>query len=226
VYRRRSQAASLSLTRRHEFCYAYQPEFLTSGNLHHLARGDTGMESYVSYLGFAGSAVSMLTTAYFWFVRMRQEQPSLRPYLADKEFFLGMSRDGVRHVGLKVGLIVANCSVLPNAILKARLWVRLKDGWQEVSGLAFDKQTPQPFNLPPMQTVLMRLTGVVSFPYQDALETGSKTTANYLESFLAQPIEFKLELGHLNDRPQVHVLTVPVENPQSGQGAKSLSSAA
>jgi len=38
---------------------------------------------------------------------------------------------------------VANHSVLPNAILGARLWVRVRDGWEEVGQLAFDKQTPR-----------------------------------------------------------------------------------
>jgi hypothetical protein len=165
------------------------------------------MESYVSYLGIAGSAFSTLATLYFWLIRMRQEQPNLKPYLADKEFFLGLSRDEVRQIGLKVGVIVANYSVLPNSILGARLWVKTKAGWQEVGHLAFDKQTPQPFNLPPMQTVLLRLTGTLSFPYQDALETGSKTTANYLNDCLAQPLEMKLELHQLNDRADAHVMT-------------------
>jgi len=184
------------------------------------------MEPYLSYVGFMGSAVSMLTTLYFWLVRMRQEQPCLKPYLADKEFFLGMSRDGVRQIGVKVGVIVANYSVLPNAILGARLSIRLKDGWQEIGNLAFDKQTPQPFNIPPMQTVLLRLTGALSFPYQDALEEGSKTAANYLSSCVAQPLEMKLELRHLNQRTDAHVLTVQTETEQPAQQTRSLSSAA
>ena len=184
------------------------------------------MESYLSYLGFIGSAASMLTTLYFWFVRMRQEQPCLKPYLADKEFFLGLGRDEVRQIGLKVGVIVANYSVLPNAILGARLWVRLQSGWQEVGTLAFDKQTPQPFNIPPLQTVLLRLTGALAFTYEDALEEGSKTTANYLSRHLAQPLEMKLELRHLNDRVDAHVLTLPTEEAKAAQGARSFSAAA
>src|SRR5215467_7462186 len=117
------------------------------------------MDSLGTYIGYAGSAVSMLTTLYFWHVRMRNERPNLSPHLVDKEFFLGMSRDGVRQIGVKAGFVVANQSVLPNAILGARLWVRTRTDWQEVGNLAFDKQTPQPFNLPSLQTVLLRLTG-------------------------------------------------------------------
>ena len=191
-----------------------------------LAIGDTGMETLVSFAGFAGSAVSMLTTLYFWFVRMRRERPYLKPQVVDKEFYLGLSRDEVRQIGLKVGLIVANYSVLPNAILGARMWVRLRNGWQEVGHLAFDKLTPQPFNIPPLQTVLLRLTGTLSFPYDNALEEGSKTTANYLTSFLAQPHEMKLELRSLDEGADTHVLTVPTEMERSASATRSSSVAA
>jgi hypothetical protein len=184
------------------------------------------MESYLSYVGFAGSAVSMITTLYFWFVRMRLEQPCLKPHLADQEFFLGLNRDGVRQIGLKAGVIVANYSVLPNAILGVRLWIRLNDGWQEVGQLAFDKQTPQPFNLSPLQTVLLRLAGTLSLPYQDALEEGSKTTANYLGRFVVQPLEMKLELRHLNEQADAHVLTMPKQEERSTQANRALPAAA
>jgi hypothetical protein len=184
------------------------------------------MESYLTYAGFVGSAISTLATLYFWLVRMRQERPCLKPYLVDKEFFLGQGRDDLRQIGVKAGIIVANYSVLPNAILGARLWVRLREGWHEVEQLAFDKQTPQPFNLPPLQTVLLRLTGALSFPYQDALEEGSKTTANYLNAFVMQPLEMKLELRHLNERVNAHVLTMQADRQGSAPRAPSLSSAA
>ena len=173
------------------------------------------MESYLPYLGVVGSAVSMIATFYFWLVRMRDERPCLKPFLADKEFFLGLARDDVRQIGVKVGVIVANYSVLPNAILGARLSVRLKNGWQEVGQLAFDKQTPQPFNVPSKQTVLLRLTGVLTFVYQDKLEAGSKTMANYVNEFLAQPLEIKLELHHLNSRSDSQVLIATKEEKQT-----------
>jgi hypothetical protein len=184
------------------------------------------MDSYVSYVSFAASTVSLLATSYFWLVRMRREQPCLEPYVADKEFFLGLGRDGVRQIGLKFGVIVANYSLLPNAILGARLWVRLHDGWQEAGHLTFDKQTPQPFNIPPLQTVLLRLTGTLSFPYQDSLEEGSKTAANYMNASVAQPIELNLELRHLNHRADEYVLTFPADGDRAAQGARPSSSAA
>ena len=178
------------------------------------------MDSYISYFGAAGSIASMVATLYFWLVRVKREQPCLKPHLIDKEFFLGNSRDGVRQIGVKVGVIVANYSVMPNAILGARLWIRLKKGSQEVGQLTFDKQTPQPFNIPPLQTVLLRLNGTLTFPYQDSLESGSNAAANYVNEFLAQPLRVKLELRHLNEQADKHVLNWP-EEKQRGTERRS-----
>src|SRR6478735_426669 len=82
------------------------------------------MDSYVAYASFVGSAFSTVATAYFWFVRARGERPNLKPYLVDREFFLGAMTPDSRHIGLKVGLVVANCSTLPSALLKATMQVR------------------------------------------------------------------------------------------------------
>jgi hypothetical protein len=185
------------------------------------------MESIVSYLSVVGSTISMAATLYFWLVRMRRERPCLKPYLVDREFYLGLSRDEVRRIGLKVGVVVANYSVLPNAVLGARLWIRQQDGgWLEAGNIAFDKQTPQPFNVPPLQTVMLRLTGALSFPYQDALEDGNKTAANYMGRFTSQPVEMKLELRQLNDRNDTYELVPPAEREQAGQESRSSTSAA
>lgn len=173
------------------------------------------MESFMSMAGFLGSIFSTLATAYFWLVRMRQERPCLVPHFVDKEFFLGLSRDNSRQVGVKLGVVVANYSVLPNAILGARLWMRWRDGWQELGSVAFDKQTSQPFNLPPLQTVLLRLTGTLTFPYHETLEDGTKTVGNYFGRFLAPPRQFKIALRRLGDRIDEHVLTLPAEGEQS-----------
>jgi hypothetical protein len=106
------------------------------------------------------------------------------------------------------------------------LSVRVRDGWEEVGHLAFDKHTPQPFNIPPLQTVLLRLTGTLSFRYQDELEKGGATLTNYLDSFLVQPREIKLELRHLNEQIDAHVIAVPVDGARSAQGLRLISSAA
>ena len=172
------------------------------------------MESFMSMAGFFGSIFSTLATAYFWLVRMRQEKPCLVPHFVDKEFFLGLGRDQARQIGVKLGVVVANYSVLPNAILGARLWLRVPEGWQELGNVAFDKQTSLPFNLPPLQTVLLRLNATLTFPYQETLEDGNKTVGNYLGRFLTQPRQFKIALRRLGDRTDEHVLTLPTEGEQ------------
>jgi hypothetical protein len=185
------------------------------------------MEAVFSHLSMVGSAVSMAATLYFWLVRMRREKPCLKPYLAEREFYLGLSRDEVRRIGLKIGIIVANYSVLPNAVLGARLWIRRTDGgWLEAGNVAFDKQTPQPFNIPPLHTVMLRLTGTLSFPFQNALEDGNKTAGNYMNQFTAQPVEMKVELRHLNDRTDIYPLATPAERDLANQEARPASSAA
>lgn len=179
------------------------------------------MESFIPFVSLAGSLFSTVATAYFWLVRMRQERPCLRPHLVDKEFFLGVSRDNSRQIGLKLGVIVANYSALPNAILGARLWIKLREGWQELTGVAFDKQTPQPFNVPSLQTVLLRLNGTLAFPFQETLEDGNNTVANYLGRFGSQLREIKFEFRRLGDQADTHIFTGPVEGAQPAQSLRA-----
>ena len=175
------------------------------------------MDSFITFFSFAASLFSSLATAYFWLVRAHRERPCLKPHFADKEFFLGSSRDNVRQIGLKLGVIVANYSSLPNAILGARLWVRLPEGWQELTNVAFDKQTPQPFNVPSLQTVLLRLNATLSFPYQEALEEGNKTVGNYLNRFLTPSRDIRIELRRLGDEADCHTLTLASAAEQPAQ---------
>lgn len=144
------------------------------------------------------SALSAAWTAYFWLVKVRRERPDLRAHLADHELFLGGSLGGTRQVGIKLGLIVANYSSLPNALLGVRLWVRQKDkGWLAVEGLSYDKATPLPFNVPAMQTVLARVTGRVAFPSADDLEGHPDTLRLYLDRHLADRRQVGVELDGL-----------------------------
>jgi hypothetical protein len=157
-----------------------------------------------SALSLAGSAFSTVCTAYFWLVRMKRERPQLSPFVIDREFFLGGMTAQSRQIGFKVGLVVANYSVLPNAVLGAGVALYGKEcGFQEIAPVTFDKQTPLPLNVPSLQTVLLRLQGNLTFPYTDALEQGSKTVGAYLERFLANPWRLRLELHNLNKRRDV-----------------------
>ena len=164
----------------------------------------------MSLTSLAGSVFSTVCTAYFWLVKVRRERPSLRSHLADREIYLGNGGADARQIGLKLGLIVANYSLLPNALLGARLWVRQREsGWQEVQHVSFDKQTPLPFNLPTLQTVMLRLNGYLSFPNRPELEdagTANKILAGYCDHFLTEPREIRVELQGLNERMHREVL--------------------
>jgi hypothetical protein len=157
-----------------------------------------------SALSLAGSAFSTVCTAYFWLVRVQRERPQLSPFVIDREFFLGGMTTQSRQIGFKVGLVIANYSTLPNAVLGAGVGLHGKEGGiEEIAPVTFDKQTPLPLNVPPLQTVLLRLQGNLTFPYTDALEQGSKTVGAYLQRFLADSWRLRLELHNLNNRRDV-----------------------
>jgi hypothetical protein len=156
-----------------------------------------------------GSALTALWTAYFWLVRVKRERPDLRPYLADQEMFLAHSTGDHRHVGVKLGLIVANYSALPNALLGVRLWLRQRDrGWLEVENVTFDAKTPLPFNVPAMQTVLVRVAGRVAFPTEEEFEGTPEALASYLERDLAGRREIGVELRGLGEYVATAELTM------------------
>jgi hypothetical protein len=147
-----------------------------------------------------GSALTALWTAYFWLVRVKRERPDLRAYIADQEMFLGNAVEGNRQIGIKLGVIVANYSSLPNALLGIRLWLRLRaGGWLPIEGITYDAKTPLPFNVSAMQTVLVRMAGRVAFPTEDDIEGTPSTVANYLERNVAAPRLIGIELRGLGD---------------------------
>jgi hypothetical protein len=165
------------------------------------------MMDTMSMFSMAGSAFSTLATGYFWLVRNRREKPNLRAYVADREFYLGRGGAENRQVGCKLGLIVANYSILPNSLLGVALAVKRKDGgWQAVQGMTFDPQTPLPFNIPPMQTVLLRMNGYLSFPNVAELESSASILPGYLERHLADPRQYQVQLRALNNRRQTQVV--------------------
>ena len=159
------------------------------------------MESLMSVVSLGGSAVSFVATFYFWLVRANRERPHLRPYVLDREFFLGNSNPDSRQIGVKVGLVVANYSTLPNALIGAKASLRGTNGqWVELGSVSIDKQTPLPLNLPPMTTVLLRILGHLTFPYAADMEEGNKIVGNYLRKHIAEPRTLRIELLSLNDR--------------------------
>jgi len=157
--------------------------------------------SWMPLISLAGSIFSTTCTGYFWFVKVRKEQPHLVSFLHDHELFLGNGRGDTRSIGLNVQIIVANNSSLPNAILGVKLSVKLKTGdWQPVTGVGCDKSAPLPLNISPLQTTLLRLTGRLSFASIEECENQRCIESAYSQHHLAQPVEFLAELHTLDDR--------------------------
>jgi hypothetical protein len=147
-----------------------------------------------------GSALTAAWTAYFWLVRIKRERPDLRAFFVEHETFLAHSTVEHRHVGVKLGLIVANYSTLPNALLGIRLWARQKNGgWMAVENITFDAKTPLPFNVAAMQTVLVRVAGRIAFPIVDDFEGTPTAMSSYLDRNLAAKCEIGVELRGLGD---------------------------
>ena len=167
------------------------------------------MESEFTIISLAGSAFSTATTAYFWFVKARREQPDLSAHLLDHEFFLSLGKSESRLIGCTLGVIYANNSILPDAILGLRLWVKTVDGgWKLMEDVICDSSTALPLNLPPQQTGILRLTSQLHFSRDAELESESNIAAAYLNSHIASPRQFKLETLGLNDHVATEVMEI------------------
>ena len=174
------------------------------------------MNSDMSMLSLAGSIFSTGCTAYFWFIKARREQPNLAAHLLEQEFFLGLGRSDTRGIGCTLSVIYANNSILPDAILGARVWVKRADGhWQVLESVSCDETTALPLNLPPQQTGLLRLTGHLAFARDAELEKDSNITAAYVRRHLASPREFQLETLGLNRRVATDVARIDPEAPST-----------
>lgn len=165
------------------------------------------MAQEMSWMSLAGSVFSTACTVYFWFVRARRERPKLTAHLLEHEFFLGQGRAETRTIGVKLAVVVANGSILPNAVIGARAWLKTADGaWESVEGLTTDAQTPLPINLPPQQTGILRLTGRITFSTHADLESQRPSAAAYVAQYLRRPVEIEFETLGLNGHVTANVL--------------------
>lgn len=167
------------------------------------------MPSDISMMSLAGSAFSTACTAYFWFVKARRERPDLSAHLLQHEFFLSLGKTDTRLIGCTLGVIYANNSILPDAVLGLRLWVKTTSGgWKLMEDVICDSSTALPLNLPPQQTCLLRLTGQLHYARDAELENESNIAAAYLREHVAVPREFKLETLGLNDHVSTEIMRI------------------
>lgn len=177
--------------------------------------------SWMSLISLTGSVFSTACTGYFWFVKVRKEQPNLKCFLHDHELFLGNGRSQTRGIGLNTHIIVANYSTLPTAILGVKLSVKLNTGeWQPVTAVTCDKAAPLPLNVNPLQTTMLRLSGRLSFATVDELENQRDIIGAYSKHYLAQPLEFQVKLQSLNNRLDFTVLRNEVKEKEAAVGLR------
>ncbi|MCA9052647.1 MAG: hypothetical protein KDA75_02365 [Planctomycetaceae bacterium] len=158
------------------------------------------MPADTSLLSLAGSIFSTVCTAWFWFVRVRRERPNLTAHLLEHEFFLAHGGGDSRTIGCKAAVVLANNSILPDAVLGARLSVLSSSGgWLPLDGLVADAHAALPINLPPQQTGVIRLTGRLAFPWDPDAEGTRTALQTYLARNVATPIQMQLETLGLND---------------------------
>jgi hypothetical protein len=170
------------------------------------------MEHLAGMIAFALSVGSAVVSGYLFLVKSQQERPQLRVFKAEPKiggYAVSSSTDPVKLV-FEVKAIVANYSSLPNALLGLRAWVKTREGtWREAEAVA-DPKTPLPLNLAPLQTVRLNLTATVAFPAVpsgEACRNTNETFVLYRDHYIAQPVEVKVELGALGDKPFTEVLT-------------------
>jgi hypothetical protein len=182
------------------------------------------MPDDLTLVSLIGSAFSAACTAYFWFVRVQRERPDVTAHLLEHEFFLGQGRADERAIGFKLAVVLANNSILPDAVLGARVWLRTAGGqWLPLEGVTCDQRSPLPLNLPPQQTGILRLAGRISFATDDEAESQRAIAEAYVARHLSRPLEITVQTLGLNERVTTSVLYC---DPQDGAAAFRVRSAA
>ncbi len=160
-----------------------------------------------------GSVFATASTVYFWFMRVKQEQPRLKvhiagPLSADSLAAGANAPPNTARSQFSIKAVVANYSSLPNAVLGVKAWVKSLDGtWQQAATSVDDKAQP-PFNLPPLHTVPLALTATVTVPERPETAPRLSRREVALQS-VAQPVQLKLELTALNEKRFTEVISVP-----------------
>ena len=177
-------------------------------------------------VSLVGSAVSAGATLYFWLSKVRREQPNLKIYSADRstEVILGVYRGETRSLQFRTSVVVANYSLLPNAVIAAELAVRRRDrsfediGSPRVAGL--------PLNVPSMTTVRIEFEWSAMLPALASAEElkASQIPQAYLDHYYSDPIQIGVSLWALGETEFRAVL--PLRRDRADAGGLRLAQAA
>jgi hypothetical protein len=171
-----------------------------------------GMEGLSGHVSIVVSFLSAMVTFYFWLVKAKKERPDLKIYKADAQlggYAHSSCEDPVKLI-FEVRSVVANYSTLPNALLGARGWVKLRDGsWREGEA-RLDPKTPLPLNIAPLQTVRLDLAVAITvpaIPEGNSCRNTNETFALYRDRCISQPVEVKVAVNTLGEKLFASVLT-------------------
>jgi len=168
-------------------------------------------EAISQYCSLGLSVGSAMATFFFWLVKAKNEQPNLRIYNAAPQFagYAASSCGETIKLVFDVKAVVANYSSMPNAVLAADGWVKLKEGQWHDAEVRLDAKTPLPLNLAPLQTVRLDLSltlAVPAIPEGEQCRNTNETFALYRQRFVADPLEVKIELKTLGEKLFADVL--------------------
>lgn len=155
-----------------------------------------------------GSATALISTFYFWLVRANRERPQLQPYLVHEieGTWPTIVRDSYcrvpeGHVLSRyfVRLAVANYSSLPNAVLRAKASIKMRDGSWKPADTRVGEGHSLPANVAPMTTAPLDLRLEIVVP--GSLEgTGTAERNANAFSCIANPAEIRVELIALGEK--------------------------
>lgn len=169
-------------------------------------------ETLREYVALIGSALALLSTAYFWFVRANRERMSVTAHPVasmqgcvlfneDYETYQRV-RPGDGEVCVKYLLDIAavNNSSLPNSILGIRVWLRFDDeGWKEMDVRHEDPtQRLFPANTDPLSTAHLPLAIATAIP--GSLKGGFAERAAGAGDVLPVRPEVRIELKTLANK--------------------------
>ncbi|TWT50383.1 hypothetical protein Pla22_31250 [Rubripirellula amarantea] len=163
-------------------------------------------ESLREYLALVGSALALISTAYFWIVRANRERMCLAAHpvmsmegcVLFNEDYETTRRvkpgDGEVCVKYLMHLAAINYSSLPNSILGIRVWLRFNDGgWKEmdVRGQLPDQRL-FPANVAPLSTTELPLALATAIP--GTLSGGFADRAAAAGDALPPTVDVRVEL--------------------------------
>lgn len=157
---------------------------------------------WMSTVSLVASSLSAAGTAYLWIVKARRELPNLQiyPCSAGAEVNLGVYRGETRGLQFRTSVVVANYSLLPNAVIGVDVSMKRRDGsWEDISA---PRAAGLPLNVPSMTTQKVELEWSVVLPALADAEArrGVEIPGAYLDHYYAEPRRLGIAVWALGEK--------------------------